>query len=62
MVTRLGLDNRGPIPGRGKKMFFLATEFKPALGPTQRVPAVLSLRAKLMGRVKMTTHLHLVQR
>jgi hypothetical protein len=46
VVSGYGLDDRGSIPGRGERIFLLASVSRPALGPTQPpfkwVPWVLS--------------------
>jgi hypothetical protein len=46
IVSGYWLDDRGSIPGRGERIFPLASVSRPALGPTQHpvqwVPGVLS--------------------
>jgi hypothetical protein len=58
--------DRGSIPGRGERIFPLASVSRPALGPTQPpvqwVPGVLSPGLKRGRGVTLTTHPHLVQR
>jgi hypothetical protein len=60
------LDDRGSIPGRGKRIPPLASVFWPALRPTQPpvkwIPRVLSPRVKRHLGVTLTTHPHWVQR
>jgi hypothetical protein len=49
-----GLDDRGPIPGRGRYFFFFVMLSRPALGPTQpptqRVPGTTTPGVKRPGR------------
>jgi hypothetical protein len=58
--------DRGSIPGRGKKIFLLASVSWPALGPTQPpvqwVPTVLSPGVTRGRGVTLTTQLHLLPR
>jgi hypothetical protein len=59
-VSEYGLDDRGSIPGRGKRIFPLNFESRTALGPTQPpvqwVPWVLSPGVKSSRGVTLTTH------
>jgi hypothetical protein len=54
IVSDYGLGDRGSIPGRGKKIFPLASVSRPALRPTQPpvqwVPGVLSSDKARAGR------------
>jgi hypothetical protein len=65
-VFGYGLGDRGSIPGRGWRIFPLASVSRPALRPTQPpvqwVPGVLSSRVKRGRGVTLTTHPHLVPR
>jgi hypothetical protein len=58
--------HRGSIPGRGERIFPLASMSRPALGPTQLpvqwVPGVLSPGLERGRGVALTTHPHLVPR
>jgi hypothetical protein len=58
--------DRGSIPGRGERIFPLASVSRPALGstqpPVQWVPGVLSPGEKRGRGVTLTTHPHLVPR
>jgi hypothetical protein len=53
-------------PRQGQRIFLLAPESRPALGPTQPpiqwVPGVLSPGVKRGRGVRLTTHTHLVPR
>jgi hypothetical protein len=64
IATGYVLDVRDYIPGRGK-IVPSSTTSTPALGPTHRpiqwVPCYIPGRKSRRG-VKLTTHLHLVQR
>jgi hypothetical protein len=57
---------RGSIPGRGERIFPLASVSRPALGPTQLpfqwVPGVLSPAVKRGRDLTLTTYPHLVPR
>jgi hypothetical protein len=59
IVSGYKLDNRGSIPGRGKRLFPLTSVSRPALGLTQLpvhwVPGVLSPGVKRGRRVTLTT-------
>jgi hypothetical protein len=59
IVSGYGLDDRA-IPGRGKRIFPLASVSRPALGstqpPVQWVPGALSLGLKRGQGVMLTTH------
>jgi hypothetical protein len=64
---RAGLPgDRGSIPGRGKRIFPLASVSRPALGPTQPpvrwVPRFLSPGVKRGRDVTLTAHPHLMPR
>jgi hypothetical protein len=58
--------DRGSIPGRGQRIFPLASVSRPSLRPTpppvQWVPGVLSQRIKRSRGVTLTIHPHLVPR
>jgi hypothetical protein len=58
--------DRGSIPGRGERIFPLASATRPALGPTQppaqRVPGILPPVVKRGRGVTLTTRLHLMPR
>jgi hypothetical protein len=63
-VSGWGLGDRGSIPGRGKRIFPLASVSRPALGPTQPpiqwLPGVLSPAVKRGRVVMLTTHHNLL--
>jgi hypothetical protein len=65
-MSGYGLDERGAIPGRGERIFLLASVSRPALGPIQPpvqwVPGVLSPLVKRGRGVTLTTHPRLVPR
>jgi hypothetical protein len=58
--------NRGSIPGRGERIFLLASVSWPALGsinpPVKWVPGFITPELKSGRGVTLTTHLHLVPR
>jgi hypothetical protein len=58
--------DRGSIPGRGERIFPLASLSRPALGPTQSpvqwIPGVLSPGLRRGQGVTLTTHPHLAPR
>jgi hypothetical protein len=60
------VDDRGSIPGRGERIFPLASVSRPALRPTQPpvqgIPWVLSSVLERGQGVTLTTHPHLVPR
>jgi hypothetical protein len=64
IVSGYGVDDRMievPIPGRGERIFPLASVYRPALGPTQ--PPVRWVPGPKRGRgVTLTTHHLLVPR
>jgi hypothetical protein len=66
VVSDYGLDGRGSIPDRGRRIFPLTSASRPALGPTQPpiqwVPGALSPGVKRGRRVMLTTHPLLVPR
>jgi hypothetical protein len=65
-VSDYGLNDRGSIPDRGRRFFFLVSASRSALGltqpPIQWVPGVLSPGIKRGRGVTLTTHPHLVPR
>jgi hypothetical protein len=66
VVVRVNVGDRGSIPGKGERIFSLASVSRPALGPTQPtvqwVPGVLSPGLKRDRGVTLITHPHLVPR
>jgi hypothetical protein len=64
IVSGYGLDNRGSIPGRGRRIFPLTSMSRPSLGPTQPpvqwIPGVLSPGLNRGRGVTLTTQPHLV--
>jgi hypothetical protein len=67
IVSGYGVDDRAievRSPGKGERIFPLASVSRPALGPTQTpvqwVPGVLSPRVKRGRGVTLPTHPHLV--
>jgi hypothetical protein len=59
-------DDRSSIPGRGERIFPVASVSRPALGPTQLpvqwVPGILSPGVKSGRGMTLTTHAHLLPR
>jgi hypothetical protein len=66
LATDWKTGDRGSIPGRGERIFPLASVSRPALGsmqpPVQWLPGVLSPGLKRGQGVTLTTHFHLVPR
>jgi hypothetical protein len=62
-MSTYGLDDRGSIPGRGERIFPVASVSRPALGltqpPVQRVSGVLSPGLKSGRGVTLTPHPYL---